>query len=102
MEQEMRDPNRKERPGRAFLWLLLIPAQAVIDILLIALGTHLDTSVADSSQPGHPAPAFTLVFFIAAALISVVVVIVSVILTAKRYRRLKAEAAKGDLYGESF
>ena len=65
-----------------WLWLLLIPAQAVADVVLVVLGLFLDSLVFSHPSPdagGHGFPALTLLFFLAAAVISVVVLIVSLV-----------------------
>lgn len=78
-----------KKPGRAFLWLLLIPMQALLDMGMIYLGIFLDTHLADTTQPGHPVPAMTILAFLAAIVISVLVFFISVIVTIVRYSQLK-------------
>lgn len=87
----MSDGSKKKHRAAAFLWLLLIPLQIVIDIVLLVLGTRLDLAAADTAASGHPAPAFTLIFFFAAAIITIIVIIISVILTIRAYSAADTE-----------
>ncbi len=78
---------KKSRAG-AFLWLLLIPAQLVLDAGLLCLGAWADTALAQTgTQPGHPAPGLVLLAALAAAVLTLAAAIAAVILTVRAYRR---------------
>ncbi|MCR5775399.1 MAG: hypothetical protein K6G42_09985 [Lachnospiraceae bacterium] len=88
--------TRQKKPAAAFLWLLLIPAQLIIDILLISGAAYGDVAMADPTANGHPAPALSILAFLAAVLFTVIVIIVSLILTIVRYNSLKKKMIKED------
>ncbi len=91
----MRDIDRKKSPARAFLWLLIIPAQLVIDMLLIALGAALDSRIFSSAEPqGHGVPLFTAILPMLGIIMTVIVVIVSVILVIVRYNAIRKSNEK--------
>lgn len=85
--------NKPRNPKMAFLWLLLIPLQLVIDVLLISLAAYVDVSIADRSALGHPAPAFSIFAMLIAVSFTVVVFVVSIILVIVRYSVLKKKIA---------
>ncbi len=79
----MKEPKR---PATALLWLLLIPAQLIVDIVLITLGAYADTAVADTSNNiGHPAPGLVLLALAVAAVFTVIVPVFSIIITIVRF-----------------
>ena len=83
-----------KNPARAFLWLLLIPLQFVLDLLLLFCGSMLDMRMANPEAYGHPAPGFVLLALAAAALFSIIVPVFAIIMTVIRYRRLKKAREK--------
>ena len=75
---------------RAFLWLLIIPAQLVMDVILIALGAYIDSRIFDNpGVQGHGMPVFTVIMPIIALLFTIIAVIVSIVLVIISYRRRK-------------
>ena len=69
--------KKRHSPG---LWLLLIPAQAVAAVAFVALGGFLDSLVFSNPDPevtGHGIPIFTVLFFLAAGIASVIVLVVA-------------------------
>ena len=88
----MSQKSRKKSPARAFLWLLMIPAQLVLDMLLIAAGAGIDSRIFGSDEAvGHGMPIFTVLMPILAIVLTVIVVILSIVLTIVRYSKLKKE-----------
>ena len=71
------------------MWLLLIPAQIVINIILISLAAYGDTAMANPEALGHPAPALSILAFIMAVIITAAVIILSIILVTVRFSILK-------------
>ena len=89
--------KKPKHPAFALLWLLMIPVQIVLDVVMISLGALADTSMANPEALGHPAPAVTLVSGIAAVIFTIVVFLLSITLTIvravilkKRYQKYKA------------
>ena len=77
--------KRPRHPIFALLWLLLIPAQLVIDAILISLAAYGDVSLADPDALGHPAPALSILASLAAVLFTGIVFIISITLVIVRY-----------------
>ncbi len=75
-------------PTHAFLWLLLIPLQFFIDLVLVTFGSWLDVRMANPEYLGHPAPGFVLLAIVVAAIFSLIVPVFSLIMTIIRYRKL--------------
>ena len=73
----------------ALAWLLLIPGQLILDVILLTLGAYLDTALADTDNPGHPAPAIVLLMMFVAAVFTVIIPLVSIILTIVKYHSYK-------------
>ena len=82
----MKEPKN---PSRAFLWLLLIPLQLVIDIALISLGAYLDTAMVDPEAMGHPAPILMFFFGIIAAVFTVLMPVIAIIIAIVKHHRYK-------------
>ena len=79
----MKEPKR---PAAALLWLLLIPAQLVIDVVLTTLGAYADTAVADTANNiGHPAPGLVLLALGVAGVFTLIVPLASIIITIVRF-----------------
>lgn len=86
----MADTSRRRSPARAFLWLLMIPAQLLIDVLLIVLGASIDGRIFSSAEhQGHGVPLFTTILPMLGIIMTVIVVIVSVILVIVRYNAIR-------------
>lgn len=77
--------KRSKNPILAFLWLLLIPAQLIMDTILISLAAYGDVSMANPNALGHPAPAFSILASLAAVVLTVIVIIFSIILVIVRF-----------------
>ena len=97
--------NKKPAVWKAFLYLLLIPAQIGLDVLLFYGGLYLDGAMynPDPNQPGHAVPIFTGLAVAVAAFVTLAVIVIALIMTivslVRRCRKLKqwkqeAEAAK--------
>ena len=73
-------------PIRAFLWLLIIPAQLMVDVILISLGAYMDSRLFENSGvQGHGMPIFTVIMPIVALVLTIIAVIVSIALVIIRY-----------------
>ncbi len=81
--------KKQKHPATAFLWLLLIPVQLVIDTVIISAGAYADVSMADPDALGHPAPAVSILAFLVAIVFTIIVIIVAVILVIVRFAALK-------------
>ena len=77
--------KRPKNPILAFLWLLLIPAQLIIDTILISLAAYGDVSMANPNALGHPAPALSILASLAAVVLTVIAIIISIILVIVRF-----------------
>ena len=77
--------KKSKHPIFALLWLLLIPAQLVIDTIIISLAAYGDVSMADPDGGGHPAPALSILASLAAVILTIIVFIISIILVIVRY-----------------
>ena len=53
--------KKPKHPAFALLWLIMIPVQIILDVVMISLGALADTSMANPEALGHPAPAVTLI-----------------------------------------
>ncbi|MCR5269366.1 MAG: hypothetical protein K6E16_12730 [Lachnospiraceae bacterium] len=79
--------KKPKHPAFALLWLLGIPVQIVIDILLFTLGAMADTAIANpgADQLGHPAPAFTIIALIIVVIFTIIIPLASIIVTIVRF-----------------
>ena len=78
----MNNQRIKKKPSPV-LWLLLIPAQLVLDVILFWLAVFVDTAILpDPNALGHPAPALTLISVIVLPVITIIVGIIAIILMA--------------------
>lgn len=77
--------KRPKYPILAFLWLLLIPAQLIIDTILVSVAAYGDVSMADPNAYGHPAPALTILASLAAVVLTIIVIIISIVLVIVRF-----------------
>ena len=76
-----------KNPLRALLWLIMIPVQLLIAILLVILGAYIDGNVLFVHTPethGHGFPVFSMLLFFFAAFVTVIVIIVSIVITIVR------------------
>ena len=73
------DKDKTIHPAR---WLLLIPLQLVLDVVIITLSAYADSKLfADAANnPGHPAPAFTMIGFMLVLVITAAVVLIAIIM----------------------
>ncbi|MBP5311119.1 MAG: hypothetical protein J6Z05_11030 [Lachnospiraceae bacterium] len=74
--------SNKDKTIHPARWLLLIPLQLILDIVIITLCAYLDSNLfADAAQAqGHPAPAFTMIGFILVFVLSAAAVLVAIIM----------------------
>lgn len=77
--------KKKKNPAAAFLWLLLIPLQLILDGVLFIFGAYADVSLANPAAHGHPAPALSLLAAVAGVFITIIVIIAAIIITAVRF-----------------
>ncbi len=90
-DNKMKDTSRKKSPAKAFLWLLMIPAQLLIDVLLVVFGSSLDGMIFSGGpeDQGHGVPLFTAIMPIIGFIMTVVVIIAAVVLVIVRYSAIK-------------
>ena len=89
--------KKPKHPAFALLWLIMIPVQIILDVVMISLGALADTSMANPEALGHPAPAVTLIAGIVAVIFTIFILLLSITLTIirfvilkKRYQKYKA------------
>ncbi|MCR5688593.1 MAG: hypothetical protein K6G58_11295 [Lachnospiraceae bacterium] len=88
----MADNSKKQLTvGRALLPLIIIPIMALADIGLVALGYAMDSAAYSppADTPSFMFPAFTLLFMIIAAALSLIALIVMIILIAVRLSKAR-------------
>ncbi len=81
----MKPGKKAKHPALALLWLIMIPFQIVMDFVLVTLGAWADTSMANTSMPGHPAPAVVILATVVAVAFTILVPLTSVIITIVRF-----------------
>lgn len=67
------------------MWLLLIPGQFLADIFFVAIGIRLDFMIFSGGEGGHGIPVFSAIFFVIAAAVTIVVLILAVVLTIRGF-----------------
>lgn len=65
------------------LFLLIIPAQLLIDAVVFFFASMADTAIVDPAAQGHPMPVFTLIAFFVLGILTVAAVIVAIVLTIR-------------------
>ena len=69
-------------------WLVLSPCQCIVGLLFFRLGIRLDLMLfSNPAGEGHGIPFFSVIFFLMAAITTVVVFILSVVMTVRGYRK---------------
>lgn len=69
------------------MWLLLIPGQLLVSIFFVWIGIRLDFMIFSGGQGGHGIPVFSAIFFVIAAAVTIVVLILAVVLTIRGFLR---------------
>ena len=89
--------KKPKHPAFALLWLIMIPVQIILDVVLVFLGALGDMSIANPEAYGHPAPGLVIVAVILAAIFTIIIPVISVVITIvrysvlnKRYKRINA------------
>ena len=77
----------KRNKESSLLWLLLIPGQFLADIFFVAIGIRLDFMIFSGGEGGHGIPVFSAIFFVIAAAVTIVVLILAVVLTIRGFIR---------------
>ncbi len=77
----------KRNKESSLLWLLLIPGQFLADIFFVAIGIRLDFMIFSGGEGGHGIPVFSAIFFVIAAAVTIVVLILAVVLTIRGFLR---------------
>lgn len=78
----------------AFWWLLMIPVQGILSLLIMKAGTLADVASAgniESGGQGHPAPVFTLLGIMLALFLFFVVTVISLIITFVKANKNKKD-----------
>lgn len=68
-------------------WLLLIPFQLLAAGLFFWIGTRLDLALFSHPGYGHGIPFFSAIFFLIAAVTTLIVFILALVLTIRGFRR---------------
>ncbi len=77
----------KRNNGSSLLWLLLIPGQLLVSIFFVWIGIRLDFMIFSGGEGGHGIPVFSAIFFVIAAAVTIVVLILAVVLTIRGFLR---------------
>lgn len=78
----------KKKNISPFLWLLLLPIQLLADLLLIRIGTMIDLAIFSNPEAhGHGIPIFSTIFLLAAAVMTLLVFILALVLTIRGIRQ---------------
>lgn len=77
----------KRNNGFSLLWLLLIPGQLLAGIFFVWIGILLDFMIFSGGEGGHGIPVFSAIFFVIAAAVTIVVLILAVVLTIRGFLR---------------
>ena len=77
----------KRNKESSLLWLLLIPGQLLVSIFFVWIGIRLDFMIFSGGEGGHGIPIFSAIFFVIAAAVTIVVLILAVVLTIRGFIR---------------
>jgi hypothetical protein len=77
----------KRNKESSLLWLLLIPGQLLVSIFFVWIGIRLDFMIFSGGEGGHGIPVFSAIFFVIAAAVTIVVLILAVVLTIRGFIR---------------
>ena len=77
----------KRNKESSLLWLLLILGQLLVSIFFVWIGIRLDFMIFSGGQGGHGIPVFSAIFFVIAAAVTIVVLILAVVLTIRGFIR---------------
>ena len=82
---------KKDKSARK--WLLMIPVQGILSVLIVIAGILGDIVFFSEfeSDRGHPAPAFTILGVMTALVLFVIVTIISVIITIVKTNKEKKD-----------
>ena len=100
----MNQQPKQKSPSR---WLILIPIQLVLDIIIFYICAYVDTTLPRKLHPdaiGHPAPALTLFAVLILPIITIIVIIVSIIASsvASKSAKEKANATRYSITGNEY
>ena len=76
-----------KKQASPLLWLLLIPGQLACGVLFVFVGTRIDLALFSGSESGHGIPVFSFVFLIVAAVVTLIVIVLSIVLVIRGYRK---------------
>ncbi len=77
----------KQNKVSPLLWLLLIPGQLLAGVFFVWIGMCLDLMIFSGGEGGHGIPVFSAIFFLIAAAVTIVVLILAVALTIRGFLR---------------
>ena len=77
----------KQNKVSPLLWLLLIPGQLLAGAFFVWIGICLDLVIFSGGEGGHGIPIFSAIFFVIAAAVTIVVLILAVVLTIRGFLR---------------
>ena len=80
--------EKKKNRVRSLLWLLLIPGQIVLGRLFISFGTVIDEIIFSNPEAqGHGIPIFSVIFLIIAAVVTLIVFVLAIVLTIRGLKK---------------
>lgn len=83
------DNNKKIR---SISYLLLIPIQFFLDILVLLLAGYVDTKIIPNGEGlGHPFPVITMLVGILFGVITIIIIVISIILTIRGFIRKRRQ-----------
>ena len=77
----------EKKQASPLLWLLLIPGQLIAGVLFFMLGITLDRMIFSNSGQGHGMPIFSVLFLLIAAVVTLIVIVLSIVLVIRGYRK---------------
>ena len=81
---------KRKSPALALLWLLLIPGQIIIALILFVVGALIDEYVLFGGA-ANPVPVVTLILSFVAVVASFVVFILAIVLTIVRFNKISKD-----------
>ena len=100
-DKRMTLPSKPKKTRSPYLWLLMIPIQLILDVIVFYLGVAFEVThweqlyYTENDMMGHPLPLITFFIFFVLCGITVFVLVLSIILTVSaRERRLQNKKQK--------
>ncbi len=88
--------QNSKNPKKALRWLILIPIQLILDIILVVIGFMIGMADISGEVTGYTTPVNFAFLIMLAGVITIIVIAFSVIMTCVRYNKLDQEQKKLD------